>query len=279
MPFSKEPMCSPGAPVFPNILSSLTLPPGVLFSLRLIISVNQNVPGCTASGANNGRRPNPNYGNASQYSSLADSHYDGLHLSFVQRPARWGSYRVSYTYSKALDNVGEFFFSSPVNNFNIWQDYGRSDDDQRHRLVFDGAIHSPMDKGTTPWQRISRGFQLNAMLQYYSTLPFNITTGAQTIQGTAARPTVNGSFISRNAGEGFDFVSLGTRLSRSFPLTEQLRLQVLAEGFNLTNHINGVSLNGSFGTGAYPANPSPTFRQITAVGDPRALQFGMRLAF
>jgi len=117
------------------------------------------------------------------------------------------------------------------------------------------------------------------MLQYYSTLPFNITTGAQTIQGTAARPTVNGSFISRNAGEGFDFVSLGTRLSRSFPLTEQLRLQVLAEGFNLTNHINGVSLNGSFGTGAYPANPSPTFRQITAVGDPRALQFGMRLAF
>ena len=82
------------------------------------------------------------YGNNSQYSSLADSHYDGLHLSFVQRPARWGNYRISYTFSKALDNVGEFFFSSPINNFNIWQDYGRSDDDQRHRLVFDGAIHS-----------------------------------------------------------------------------------------------------------------------------------------
>ena len=33
-------------------------------------------------------------------------------------------------YSKALDNVGEFFFSSPIDDFNIWQDYGRSDDDQ-----------------------------------------------------------------------------------------------------------------------------------------------------
>ena len=111
--------------------------------LHLIISVNQNVPTCVASGNNNGCRPNPNYANNSQYSPLADSHYDGLHVSFVQRPARWGHYRVSYTYSKALDNVGEFFFSSPIDNFNIWQDYGRSDDDQRHRFVFDGTIQSP----------------------------------------------------------------------------------------------------------------------------------------
>jgi hypothetical protein len=307
-----------GAPVFPNILSNLTLPPGVLFNfsimdrhlqnayseqgnveveqqlgtrasvsvgyehvrgLHLIISVNENVPNCTAAGTNNGCRPNPNYGNASQYSSLADSHYDGLHASFVQRAASWGSVRVSYTYSKGLDNVGEFFFSSPVNNFNIWQDYGRSDDDQRHRLVFDGSVHSSMSPSATPWQQISHGFELNALLQYYSALPFNITTGAQTIQGTTARPTINGAFIDRNAGEGFDFLSLGARLSRSFQLTERLRLQALAEGFNLTNHVNGVSLNGSFGTGVYPTNPSPTFRQVTAVGDPRAFQFAIRLAF
>jgi hypothetical protein len=259
--------------------SSVTIGYQHVRGLHLVISVNQNVPTCTASGTNNGCRPNPSYGNASQYSSLADSHYDGLHLSFVQRPTRWGSYRVSYTYSKALDNVGEFFFSSPINNFNIWQDYGRSDDDQRHRLVFDGSIHSPMGKGATPWQRVSYGFELNAMLQYYSALPFNITTGAQTIQGTTARPTVNGAFIDRNAGQGFDFLSLGARLSRSFQLTERLRLQALAEGFNLTNHVNGVSLNGSFGTGTYPRNPSPALRQITGVGDPRAFQFAMRLAF
>ena len=68
----------------------------------------------------------------------------------MQRPARWGSYRVSYTWSKALDNVGEFFFSSPIDNFNIWQDYGRSDDDQRHRLVFEGTIHSSTAKAGTP---------------------------------------------------------------------------------------------------------------------------------
>jgi hypothetical protein len=202
-----------------------------------------------------------------------------LHVSFVQRPAKWGSYRVSYTYSKALDNVGEFFFSAPIDNFNIWQDYGRSDDDQRHRLVFDGTIHSPAGKASSNWEHLSHGFQLTAMVQYYSALPFNITTGANTIQGTAARPTINGAFINRNAGPGFDSLSVGARLSRSFQITERLRLEGLAEGFNLTNHVNGVTLNGVFGTGAYPSNPSASFGQVTAVNDPRSMQLALRLHF
>jgi hypothetical protein len=136
-----------------------------------------------------------------------------------------------------------------------------------------------MNKATTPWQWLSHGFQLTPIVQYYSALPFNITTGANTIQGTTARPTIDGAFINRNAGSGFDFFDLNARLSRSFQITERLRLQALAEGFNLTNHVNGVTLNGVFGTGAYPANPSPTFKQVTAVGDPRAFQLGLRLNF
>jgi hypothetical protein len=307
-----------GAPVFPNILSSLTFPPGVLFNfstmnrhmqnayseqanveierqlgsdktlslgyqhvrgLHLIISVNQNVPSCVAAGTNNGCRPNPNYGNNSQYSPLADSHYDGLHVSFAQRPSRWGNYRVSYTYSKALDNVGEFFFSSPIDNFNIWQDYGRSDDDQRHRLVFDGAIHSSSGPANTLWERISHGFQLSGMLQHYSALPFNVTAGATTIQGTAARPLVNSAFIDRNAGKGFDFFNVNARLSRTFQATERLRIEAMLEAFNLMNHVNGVALNGTFGTGTYPSNPLPTFKQITAVADARTLQLGLRISF
>ncbi|HEY4363976.1 MAG TPA: carboxypeptidase regulatory-like domain-containing protein [Bryobacteraceae bacterium] len=307
-----------GAPAFPNILPSLTLPPGVLFNfstmdphmqnayseqgsleieqqlgahstfsvgyqhvrgLHLLVSINQNVPACVASGSNNGCRPNPAFGNNSQYSPRADSYYDGLQVSFVQRPVRWGNYRISYTYSKALDNAGEFFFSAPIDNFNIWRDYGRSDDDQRHRFVFDGTIHSPTGPAATPWQRVTHGFELTAMLQYYSALPFNITTGATTVQGTAARPTVNGVFINRNAGSGFDFFNANARLSRGFRITDRLRVDAFVEGFNLTNHVNGVTLNGTFGTGAYPTNPLPAFGQITAVGDPRTFQLALRATF
>src|SRR5206468_5278017 len=162
---------------------------------------------------------------------------------------------MSYTYSKALDNVGEFFFSSPIDNFNIWQDYGRSDDDQRHRLVFDGTIRSPEGNANTIWERITQGFQLSGMLQYYSALPFNITAGSNTIQGTAARPTINGAFISRNAGSGFDFFNVNARLSRTFQATDQFRVEATLEAFNLLNHVNGVALNGNFGGGTYPTNP------------------------
>jgi hypothetical protein len=307
-----------GAPVFPNILGSLTIPAGVLFNfstmnphmknayseqgsfeieqqlwhnatlsvgyqhvrgLHLIISVNQNVPSCAAVGTNDGCRPNLTYGNDSQYSSLADSHYDGAHISFVQRPSKWGYYRVSYTYSKALDDVSEFFFSAPINNFNIWQDYSRSDDDQRSRVALEGTIHSSLAKANTLWEHLSHGFQFTSSLTAYSPLPFNITTGANTIQGTSARPTIDGVFINRNAGQGFNTVNLGLRISRMFSAGERMKIQALVEAFNASNHVNVVTVNGVFGTGAYPTSPSSAFRQITAVNDPRTFQLGLRLSF
>ncbi len=133
--------------------------------LNLIISVNQNVPTCFAAGTNNGCRPISAYANDSQYSSLAGSTYHGLHLSFVQRPTRWGSYRVSYTLSKAMDDVSEFFFSSPIDPTNISTDWGRSDDDQRHRLVINGAINSPADRAGTAIEQLMYGWQLSGSLQ------------------------------------------------------------------------------------------------------------------
>lgn len=247
--------------------------------LRLIAAINQNVPACVAAGTNNGCRPNPGYANNSQYSPRADSVYDGMHVSFVQRPVKWGNYRISYTYSKSMNNVGEFFFSSPIDNFNIWQDWARSDDDQRHRLVFNGSVHTPMGAAKNAWQWITHGFQLTGVMQYYSALPFNIAAGSTTVQGTQARPMVNGSFLSRNAGEGFDRLNLNVRLSRSFHLTEGVRLEALAEMFNATNRVNGMTLNGTFGPGAYPGNPLPSFRQMTSAGEPRSGQIALRLTF
>ena len=291
------------APVFPNILASV--PSGVLVNfttmsrnlqnayseqgsfeveqqvgahstlsvgyqhlrgLHLLASLNQNVPSCIAAGTNNGCRPYSSYANNNRYSSLGDSHYDGLHVSFVQRPARWGSYRISYAFSKSLNNVGEFFFSSPIDQHNIWRDYGRSDDDQRHRLVFDGSVQ---------W----RGFQITGILQYYSSLPFNVTTGANTIQGTAARPLVNGAYLDRNAGKGSDNFGVNSRIGRTFRLGERAHVETLLEGFNILNHRNNLTRNGNFGAGAYPANPSLSFGQITAVNDARVLQVGLRVGF
>ncbi len=292
-----------GAPVFPNLLASLPPVVAINFStmdrrmqnaysgqgsveverqlgetgvltvgyehlrgLHLILSMNQNVPACAAAGNNNGCRPNPAFANNSQYSPRGDSEYNGLHLSFRQRPARWANYRISYALSKATDDVGEFFFSSPIDNYNIWQDYGRSDDDQRHRLTANGAVDV-------------RGFQFSVLLQYASALPFNIRTGTNTIQGTAARPVVNGEFIPRNSGTGFDLFTVNARVGRSFAAGDHLRVRAWIEAFNALNHVNGVTLNGTFGTGAYPVSPLPSFGQTTSVSDGRALQAALRISF
>jgi hypothetical protein len=40
-----------------------------------------------------------------------------------------------------------------------------------------------------------------------------------------------------------------------------------------------VTVNGNFGSGTYPTSPSPTFGQVTAIGEPRSLQLGIRVKF
>ena len=260
--------------------------------VHLIISVNLNTPACTAAvDPVNLCRPVSTYQNNKQYSPAADSQYDGLSASYVERPIRWGSFRVSYTFSKALDDVSEFFFSAPINNFNIKQDWGRSDDDQRHRLVFDASVHSSAAPAQTVWGRISHGFQLSGILQYYSALPFNVVTGATNIQGTSSRPCVGLAgnaaactnniplMIGRNTGEGFDFFTLNARLTRTFPIRERVHLEAIAEAFNTLNHRNNLIPNTTFGSGIYPTAPATTFGQPTAVGDPRQVQLALRLAF
>jgi hypothetical protein len=293
-----------GAPVFPNVLAaaatSVTLPSlttmdrhiqnahASQFSLEveqllgagatvgvsyqymrgrnLLVSLNQNVPTCAAAGANNGCRPVSAYANNSQYSSSAASDYRGLQISLTQRPSGWAHYRVSYALSTSMNNVGENFFSSPIDPTDISKDWARSDDDQRHRLVVSGGIDY-------------RGWSLSSVAQYSSALPVNITSGVTTIQATAGRPVVNGAFITRNAGVGDDTFLWNARLTKSASLGGRARIEAGAEVFNLTKRRNDIARNTTFGAGAYPSNPSPSFNQITAVGEPRSFQLVLRVVF
>ena len=254
---------------------------------HLLASVNSNIN-------TDGTRPNPTFGNNRGYKSNADSVYDGLALSIVQRPSSWASARLSYTWSKATDDVGEFFFSAPVNNFFVGEDRGRSDDDQRHRVVFDTTVFSSTRPASSGADHFTHGWRLGAILQYYSRLPFNVVTGTTTKQGTTQRPcaagysladtggvnacteALPGALIGRNSGVGFDFFTVNARLSRTFALTDRFRLEGLAEAFNVLNHRNDMVPNGTFGTSTMS---NRTFGQATAVGDPRSVQVAARVTF
>ena len=82
--------------------------------------------------------------------------------------------------------------------------------------------------------------------------------------------------VARNSGKGFDFASLDLRLSRRFQLSERVRLETLAEAFNVLNRANLQLPNNVFGVGA---TPLPKFGQPNGAADPRQLQFGLRLSF
>lgn len=303
-----------GAPVFPNVLavqpSTLTTKPNItridpnieasysqqanlqierelpgnavvsvgylhLRGLHLILSRNVNVPTVPASaGIPNLGRPDPNWGNIGRFESSGDSYYDGMVVSYNQRASRWASLRVSYTLSKTIDDAGNFFFSSVQNAFNVRDDRGLSDNDQRHRLVVSGSLETPQQDNAKGLQRLLRGFQFGYIFTYGSRLPFNVLLGSDRNLDTNNNDRPLG--VGRNTGRGFDFSSLDLRVRRRFRINERVDLQVLAEGFNILNRANFGVPNNTFGSGM---NPLPTFGQPTAAFDPRQFQFGMRVSF
>ena len=178
-----------------------------------------------------------------------------------------------------MNNVGEAFFNGPIDPLDIESDWGPSDDDQRHRLMIAATFNTPSSAGRTGWSWLVSDFHLTPTLQYYSALPFNITSGVTTVQGTAGRPIVDGAYIPRNAGRRTAFSSVGLRVARSFPVGGGARVEALVEAFNLFNRANETARNTTFGTGAYPTDPLPAFGQITAVGEPRSVQLGVRARF
>jgi hypothetical protein len=246
---------------------------------QLIAAINQNVPTCVASGGNNGCRPIAAYANNSQYSAVGRSSTHAAFVSWLHRPGARGYVRVSYTYGRAMNDVGEAFFSAPIDPGDLSLDWGRSDNDVRHRLVAAASVRTSADPAGSAWQALARGWQASGMVQAYSAPPFNILSGVTTVQGTPGRPIANGAFIPRNAAIGSGFVSASLRLSRTFAIGSRLTLEALAEVFNVTNHRNVVARNTTFGPGAYPTSPLPTFGQPTAVGEPRSAQLGLRLQF
>ena len=105
--------------------------------------------------------------------------------------------------------------------------------------------------------------------------------GGRWLNPSAFRPAadfVQGN-LGRNVITGFGMDQIDLALQRDFALLERRSLQFRIEAFNALNHRNNLTRNGTFGSGTYPSNPSPSFGQITSVNDPRSLQMALRLSF
>ena len=209
---------------------------------KLLMSINQNVPTCVAAGTNNGCRPVSTYMNNSQYQRRGrvelpraardvPAAADGL----VVGPRHLHPVEVDEQPRRGVLQLAD----RPAD---VMKDWGRSDNDQRHRLVVSGVGELADDARPRPRGSTSATASRPARCcSTYSSLPFNIVSGVNSLQGTAGRPFADGSVIdgelrrprrrvhSAQRRHGSDFFTLGLRVSRSFRLPGGTRIEGLSK--------------------------------------------------
>ncbi|HKE03804.1 MAG TPA: TonB-dependent receptor [Blastocatellia bacterium] len=281
---------------------------------HLSILRNPNfIPGQTGTAA----RVFQNLGDVELRENAANSNYNGLNATLEKRYSAGLSFRMAYTYSKAIDVAGQ-----PLNSggSTTVQDplrflalRGLSDYDYRHRfvtaVVYDlpfGRGKSLASEGVAGW--ILGGWRASGIFTRRSGRPFSVTAGENGgFVGSFAAPQANriadgrldddqrsinrwfdaSAFVAPktpsgqptfgNAGRGiligpgltnFDFA-----LARNFNFTESKRLEFRWEAFNLFN-------TPQFGLPASNiSSPSNVGRITTLAGDPRVMQFALKLVF
>jgi hypothetical protein len=197
------------------------------------------------------------------------------------------------------------------NPFDLDAEHGPSLFDARHRVVASGSWTPRVSPAAPPaLRRILGGWQLNMIASHNSATPFtvydstNVSLQANSppISGyPASRPdligdpnagphtvqewitpasfqrlnpvTQAGQFgnAGRDISRGPAFTDLDASITRTFTITEVMRLQFRAESFNIANHPN-------FGLPVADLN-SPSFGQILSAGSPRLMQFALKLTY
>lgn len=162
---------------------------------------------------------------------------------------------------------------------NMTREYGRSDLDVRSRFVgtavFNPTLHAALPR---PALFVINGWTLSGTYTAQSGTPLTalmsgtLSTTPQAnginyggLDGgvTGLAETLNNApgagrapFVPRNAYVFAGVHNADIRLSRDFPIHDQIKFQIFAEAFNLSNHRQILAVNGSAFQYAYPTAPT-----------------------
>jgi hypothetical protein len=250
------------------------------------------------------------FGSINAQTSDGNSTYHALNVDVKKRFSHHFLFLASYTWSHSIDDSSDLqTLLLPQDNRNFGAERADSLFDQRHRFVFSAVIASPSRWGqASGFHRALSNFTLAPIFEISSGRPFNILSNQDTnndqsnqtdrpavlSDGTLCVPgtqgcvglITNGQFTSGSLGRDFglthNYMSLDLRLARLVPLGERVRLELIAEGFNLFNRFNEAAaspfiddvraFNQRAGNGRYYSRPTAAF-------DPRQIQFGLKLNF
>ena len=240
------------------------------------------------------------FGSVNAQLSEGNSNYNAATVDVRRRFANNFTFLASYTFGKSIDDSSDLqTLLLPQDNYNFRAERALSLFDQRHRFVVSGVIASPAGfrKDDSFVKRIVADFTIAPIFEISSGRPFNILTNVDTNndQSTSTdRPNVdaNGNLsipadfqtgnLGRNLGVTHAYSSLDMRVTRNIRFGERIRLDLIAEGFNLFNRFNEAAASPNISAVQLRnerANNGRYYSRPTASFDPRQFQFGAKLNF
>jgi outer membrane receptor protein involved in Fe transport len=219
------------------------------------------------------------YNRISIFESASRSLYNGIAFQLTQRFTRGFQFIAAYTYSKAKDErpdqtivvVGADDAKIVENQFNPGADFGTSDTDIPHRLVF-----SPVyEWRTIKWSNnpvvraLFSNYTISSIMQFQSGTPYSaLVSGDPNNDGNRATDRLPGTV--RNQFRTPAIYQFDARLTRSIPLNEKMRVRLIVEAFNLFNRANVATVNNTFFVYSGGGAGTLTFPSaLSAFGTPR----------
>jgi hypothetical protein len=200
-------------------------------------------------GTTSPTRPIAGFGRISQFQSNANSGYNALVLQVNKRMAKHYQYLFAYTFSKVIDDAPDATSVVPANlgddvkqaqqSLLLRDERGPGNANVPHRLVVSGLWNLDYFKGLPgPARVILGGWEVGGILQVSSNLPFSPRLGRVDLNNDGNRDSDRAPGFGRNAFYQGRFLTFDFRTTKSFYFTEKLKLQFIAEFFNLFNRVN-----------------------------------------
>ena len=121
---------------------------------------------------------------------------------------------------------------------------------------------------------VVNGWQVSSRIIASDGFRFNATTGQDGNGDTVFNDRPEGQ--SYNAFELPAYVTLDLRLTRMLELGRARKVELIVEGFNLTNRLNPTNVNRTWGPNA---TPNATFNTVTGAETARQFQLAARFSF
>ena len=250
---------------------------------------------------NDVQRPDPRLGTINSFESAASSVYNGGTFLLKGQVNKRLFVHLGYTFAKAIDDgTDSLVVGRPGNVQDAYAtqlERGLSVTDQRNRFV-GSAVYEPasIHYELPVLNALFNNWRLSSVITAGSGRPINAT-----MAGDANRDdnTYNDRLpgVSRNSYLGPGYFTTDVRVSKSFQLTERVRLTLLAESFNVTNRVNQrveitddgflnsagqfIAYSTQVGKSLYPGEfvKNSSFLIPTNSYAPRQVQFSVKASF